>query len=120
MRTERRLLRLVRPYWGLLAAGIVVTFLASVLDGFVLVVLIPLLKNLFGKPEAVSEHGAVKWFDAQKGFGFIERPDGSDIFVHYSDIVGSGFRTLTEGQKVQFEVSQSPKGQQAVKVTRLD
>jgi CspA family cold shock protein len=78
-----------------------------------------MLKNLYGKPEAVSEH-APKWFDAQKGFGFIERPDGSDIFVHYSDIVGSGFRTLTEGQKVQFEVSQSPKGPQAVKVTRVD
>ena len=48
METERRLLRLVRPYWGLLGAGLVITFLASVLDGFVLVVLIPLLKNLFG------------------------------------------------------------------------
>ena len=48
MRTERRLLRLVRPYWGLLAAGVAVTFLASILDGVVLVVLIPLLKNLFG------------------------------------------------------------------------
>ena len=79
-----------------------------------------MLKNLFGKAEPVSERGAVKWFDAQKGFGFIERPDGSDIFVHYSDIIGSGFRTLTEGQKVEFEVSQSPKGPQAVKVQRLD
>ena len=79
-----------------------------------------MLKNLFGKPEPVSERGSVKWFDAQKGFGFIERPDGSDIFVHYSDIVGSGFRTLTEGQKVQFQVSQSPKGPQAVNVQRIE
>ena len=76
-----------------------------------------MLRNLFGKAEPVSERGHVKWFDAQKGFGFIERPDGSDIFVHYSDIVGSGFRTLTEGQKVDFEVTQSPKGPQAVNVT---
>ena len=79
-----------------------------------------MFKNVFGKAQPVSEQGSVKWFDAQKGFGFIERPDGSDIFVHYSDIIGSGFRTLTEGQEVQFEVSQSPKGPQAVKVQRLD
>lgn len=78
-----------------------------------------MFKNLFGKGEALSERGSVKWFDAQKGFGFIERPDGSDIFVHYSDIVGSGFRTLTEGQQVKFRVSQSSKGPQAVKVQRV-
>lgn len=77
-------------------------------------------RNLFGRAEPVSERGAVKWFDAQKGFGFIERPDGSDIFVHYSDIVGSGFRTLTEGQEVEFQVSESNKGPQAVKVRRVD
>jgi CspA family cold shock protein len=79
-----------------------------------------MLKNLFGKATPVTERGAVKWFDAQKGFGFIERPDGSDIFVHYSDIVGSGFRTLSEGQKVEFQVAQSAKGPQAVKVVKLD
>ena len=78
-----------------------------------------MIKNLFGKAEPVSERGQVKWFDAQKGFGFIERPDGSDIFVHYSDIIGSGFRTLSEGEKVEFRVSQSPKGPQAVNVTRV-
>lgn len=82
--------------------------------------IVRMLKNLFGKAEPVSERGEVKWFDAQKGFGFIERPDGSDIFVHYSDIVGSGFRTLTEGQPVTFEVTQSPKGPQAVNVTVLE
>ena len=79
-----------------------------------------MLKNLFGKAAHFTERGAVKWFDAQKGFGFIERTDGSDIFVHYSDIVGSGFRTLSEGQKVEFQVAQSPKGPQAVNVTKLD
>jgi len=79
-----------------------------------------MIRNLFGKAEPVSERGSVKWFDAQKGFGFIERPDGSDIFVHYSDIDGTGFRTLTEGQEVEFQVTQSPKGPQAVNVQRLD
>ncbi len=79
-----------------------------------------MFKNVFGKAQPVSEQGAVKWFDAQKGFGFIERPDGSDIFVHYSDIVGKGFRTLSEGQRVEFQVSQSNKGPQAVNVVRLD
>jgi CspA family cold shock protein len=79
-----------------------------------------MFKNLFGKAQAVSEQGSVKWFDAQKGFGFIERPDGSDIFVHYSDIVGKGFRTLSEGQRVEFQVTQSNKGPQAVNVTRVD
>ena len=79
-----------------------------------------MLRNLFGRSAAVSERGAVKWFDAQKGFGFIERPDGTDIFVHYSDIVGSGFRTLSEGQKVEFQISQSKKGPQASNVVKLD
>ena len=79
-----------------------------------------MFKNLFGKADPAFEIGAVKWFDAQKGYGFIERPDGSDIFVHYSDIVGKGFRTLTEGQEVRFEVSQSNKGPQAVKVKRVE
>ncbi|MDX1622369.1 MAG: cold shock domain-containing protein [Gemmatimonadota bacterium] len=79
-----------------------------------------MLKNLFGKAKPVTEQGKVKWFDAQKGFGFIERPDGSDIFVHYSDIVGTGFRTLSEGQEVEFEVTQSPKGPQAVNVEQID
>jgi CspA family cold shock protein len=79
-----------------------------------------MLRNLFGGGAPVSERGAVKWFDAQKGFGFIERPDGTDIFVHYSDIVGSGFRTLSEGQKVEFQIAQSKKGPQATKVVKLD
>jgi CspA family cold shock protein len=61
--------------------------------------------------------GTVKWFNAEKGFGFIAPEDGSaDVFVHYTEIQGSGFRTLEENQKVEFEVGQSPKGPQATGV----
>ena len=63
--------------------------------------------------------GTVKWFNAEKGYGFISREGGSDLFVHYTAIEGSGYRTLEEGQQVEFEVTQGPKGDQAqgVKVT---
>jgi len=57
--------------------------------------------------------GTVKWFNAEKGYGFISREGGSDLFVHYSAIQGSGYRTLEEGQAVEFEVTQGPKGDQA-------
>lgn len=60
--------------------------------------------------------GTVKWFNAEKGYGFIERPDGPDVFVHFSAIVGSGYRSLDEGASVEFEVVQGPKGQQADQV----
>ncbi len=63
--------------------------------------------------------GTVKWFNDSKGYGFIERPDGADVFVHYSAIQGSGFRSLDEGQAVEFDVVQGPKGQQAANVTRV-
>lgn len=63
--------------------------------------------------------GTVKWFNADKGYGFIEREDGPDVFVHFRSIVGDGFRTLNEGQKVQFEVTQGQKGPQAENVTPL-
>ncbi len=62
--------------------------------------------------------GTVKWFDETKGFGFIVPDDGSkDIFVHHSAIAGSGFKTLTEGQKVSYETQQTPKGVAAANVT---
>ena len=62
--------------------------------------------------------GKVKWFNNSKGYGFIEHPGSSDIFVHYSAIQGDGFKTLEEGQEVEFEVTQGPKGPQAEKVTK--
>jgi len=61
--------------------------------------------------------GTVKWFNDAKGFGFISRENGPDLFVHFRSIGGSGFRTLQEGQRVSFEVKQGPKGQQAENVT---
>ncbi len=60
--------------------------------------------------------GNVKWFNNKKGYGFIHTENGEDIFVHYSAIEGDGFKTLNEGQEVEFEVSQGPKGSQAAKV----
>ena len=63
--------------------------------------------------------GTVKWFSAEKGYGFISREGGSDLFVHYSAINGSGYRTLEEGQAVEFEVTQGPKGDQAQNVTLM-
>ncbi|SEQ27051.1 cold shock protein (beta-ribbon, CspA family) [Solimonas aquatica] len=68
---------------------------------------------------ANREKGTVKWFDNAKGFGFIQREGGSDVFVHFRQIQGTGFRTLSEGQKVEFEVTQGQKGPQAEKVTVL-
>ena len=61
--------------------------------------------------------GTVKWFNERKGFGFLSRADGDDVFVHYSGIQSSGFKNLTEGQSVEFEVQDGPKGLQAVNVT---
>jgi len=63
--------------------------------------------------------GTVKWFNDSKGFGFIQREDGPDVFVHFSAIVGSGFRSLQEGQEVDFEVTQGPKGPQAANVKAI-
>ena len=60
--------------------------------------------------------GTVKWFNGDKGFGFIEREGGKDVFVHFSAIQGAGFRNLQEGQKVEFTVEQGPKGLQAADV----
>ncbi|MGD9317754.1 MAG: cold-shock protein [Anaerolineae bacterium] len=63
--------------------------------------------------------GTVKWFNGSKGYGFIEREEGADVFVHFSAIQGSGFRNLEEGQSVEFEVEQGQKGLQATNVTIL-
>jgi CspA family cold shock protein len=63
--------------------------------------------------------GKVKWFNAEKGYGFIEADDGKDVFVHFSAIQGDGFKTLEEGQAVQFDIVNGQRGSQAAKVVRL-
>jgi len=67
----------------------------------------------------VRATGKVKWFNDSKGFGFIERSDGDDVFVHYTALEGTGFRSLTEGQEVEFDIVDGPKGKQAANVTKL-
>ncbi len=63
--------------------------------------------------------GTVKWFNAEKGFGFITREDGDDVFVHFSAIQGDGFKSLDEGQKVNFDLTKGARGAQAENVTRV-
>jgi CspA family cold shock protein len=67
----------------------------------------------------MPEKGRVKWFNETKGFGFIERTNGPDVFVHYSAIAGEGFRSIEEGQEVQFDVTETPKGLQATNVVKI-
>jgi len=67
----------------------------------------------------VKEQGTVKWFNASKGFGFIQRQSGEDVFVHFSAIQSEGYKSLTDGQAVEFEVTKGPKGLQAASVTGL-
>lgn len=62
--------------------------------------------------------GTVKWFNDQKGYGFITPENGKDVFVHHSSIQGDGFKTLREGEKVEFEITRGPKGEQAVNVVK--
>ncbi|MEC1475969.1 cold shock protein CspC [Bacillus haynesii] len=64
------------------------------------------------------EQGTVKWFNAEKGFGFIERENGDDVFVHFSAIQSDGFKSLDEGQKVTFDIEQGPRGAQAANVQK--
>ncbi|MGH9508437.1 MAG: cold-shock protein [Terriglobales bacterium] len=66
----------------------------------------------------MREKGTVKWFNATKGYGFIQRESGGDVFVHYSAIQSDGYRSLNEGETVEFEVQQGPKGLQAANVTK--
>ena len=65
------------------------------------------------------EKGTVKWFNRIKGFGFIERPDGDDVFVRYKAIEGEGFKELNEGDEVEFEIVEGPKGLQAANVRKV-
>jgi len=69
--------------------------------------------------ERLKQRGKVKWFSDARGYGFISREGKGDVFVHYSAIIGQGHRTLEEGQEVEFEVEQGPKGAQAVKVVKV-
>jgi CspA family cold shock protein len=72
-----------------------------------------------GKKGKMKEQGIVKWFNAAKGYGFIQRESGEDVFVHFSAIQNQGYRTLNEGARVEFEVTHGPKGLQAANVTAL-
>jgi CspA family cold shock protein len=67
----------------------------------------------------VVAEGIVKWFNDKKGYGFISMDEGQDVFVHYSSILGTGFRSLYEGQRVRFDVEESDKGPQAVRVETI-
>ncbi len=67
-----------------------------------------------------NNNGTVKWFNEAQGYGFIHRQDGPDLFVHYTNIAGSGFLTLKEDDPVEFEVSEGPNGLQAVNVCKID
>lgn len=64
--------------------------------------------------------GTVKWFNSDKGFGFIEQENGSDVFVHFSNIVGTGYKSIAEGQKVKFSITEGEKGLQAEEVTVIE
>lgn len=64
--------------------------------------------------------GTVKWFSQEKGFGFLQQDDGPDVFVHHTSIQGTGFKTLNEGERVEFDIIQEPKGLKAQNVVRLD
>jgi cold shock protein len=77
------------------------------------------LSAFFEKKETrqMKEKGTVKWFNAAKGYGFIQRENGEDVFVHFSAIQSQGYRTLDEGSRVEFEVTRGPKGLQATNVT---
>ena len=74
---------------------------------------------MFCTKEELLAQGTVKWFSNEKGYGFIEREGGDDVFVHFTAIQMEGYRSLTEGQRVEFDVVQGPKGAQAANVTAV-
>jgi len=80
--------------------------------------LVYIFTNHFLERICSVEKGTVKWFNGAKGYGFISRQNGEDVFVHFTAIVGEGYKTLNEGDQVQFEVQNGPKGLQAVKVEK--
>jgi CspA family cold shock protein len=77
---------------------------------------ITIAENHYGRGEIALAEGAVKWFNEKKGYGFIQQDGGQDLFVHYTAITGDGFKTLAEGQRVRFEVEETPKGPKAKNV----
>ena len=95
----------------------IVFFLTTFLGTAVLNYLTPQLANIANDENDDREMGTVKWFNVSKGFGFITRDDGGDVFVHFRSIRGTGHRSLAEGQRVRFAVIQSDKGLQAEDVT---
>lgn len=73
----------------------------------------------YGRRVREVSKGKVKWFDNKKGYGFITPEDGKDVFVHHTAIQGEGYKTLEEGQEVEFDIVQGPKGEQAANVTKV-
>jgi len=73
--------------------------------------------TIFNQEVVAMSKGTVKWFNEKKGFGFIEQDEGPDVFVHHTGINATGFRSLTEGEQVSFDLEQGPKGPKAVNVT---